>query len=199
MITIYLIRHGEKERTSGDPALTPLGTKQAIQTAQFLKTQKINLIITSPRKRAHHTAKIISTHLNLPILFDKRLNEKMNWGDKKGETFEEFFNEWRKTQIDRNYKPIHGESSLETGKRFKSVLDELSHKHDNKNIAVISHGGAIGEFLRNIFSEDLLTFSIDEESDSKYVAISECSITLVTNENDSFRLVRLNDTTHLST
>lgn len=197
MVTLYLIRHGEKEKIAGDPALTPLGRKQALLTAEYIKTQKVDLIITSPKKRTHHTANILNQSLNLPLSFDSRLEEKMNWGDKEGETFEEFLNEWRKTELDRQFRPSHGDSSINTGKRIKSVLDDLSKKYKNKKIVVVTHGGAISDFLQNVFPEESLTFSIDKSSNSKYIEISECSITLIQKEGHDYRLIRVNDTSHL--
>src|SRR5581483_7219256 len=114
MPTFYLVRHGAKEKVMGDPPLSELGREQAKITGNVLKQHAINSIFSSPLLRAKQTAEIIGEKINLPFAMDQRLVERMNWGDRKKETFEEFWEEWERSSRDRKYQPKHGDSSWAT-------------------------------------------------------------------------------------
>jgi len=197
MTTFYLVRHGAKERIQGDPPLSAVGIKQAEITAETLKKNNISAIFVSPRKRTRQTAEIISRKPELHLKEDKRLDERMNWGDKKGISFEEFWKEWLKTQKDRDYQPFHGDSSKNTGNRMQEFIAEKSELFPNKNILIITHGGAIGDLLMNIFTTDRLSLVVDSDSKIKYIEILECSITEVQKNGEVYNLKRLKDISHL--
>lgn len=194
MTTIYLIRHGEKEKNAEDTPLSEVGKKQAEITAHFLKDKNIDVLYASPMKRTQQTAAPIAHILNLPVITEKRLIERLNWGDRKGETFEEFLAEWTKTAKDRQYVPPFGDSSYNTGERVKAVLDEIE---DNKNAVVVTHGGAIGDFLMNTFTREELPFTKGATTGVEYLEILECSITEVHKDNKTYILKKVNDTAHL--
>lgn len=195
MSTFYLIRHGDKEKTMGDPPLSQLGAQQAELTAKILRQYPVTQIYTSPLKRTQQTAKAINKELNLPFATDERLKERMNWGDKKDETFEEFLKEWEKASMDRMYKPSHGDSAWATGEKLRELLLELESKHKNEGIIIVTHGGTIGDFLQNTFSS--LTLAISPTGVS-YVKILECSVTIIKNEQGKFTIQKIGDTSHLS-
>lgn len=179
MVTFYLVRHGQKEKLIGDPPLSQVGKKQAEHTAKFLKTKQIKFIFTSPFKRTSETASIIAKELGVEVKTDERLRERMNWGDKIGESFEEFISEWQKTDLDRDYQPSHGYSSKESGHRLESFLQDISKGIDDDIILVVTHGGIIGDLLRNVFLEKDLPFVTNEISKARYIEILECSITIL--------------------
>lgn len=199
MITFYLIRHGAKEQIHGDPTLTEVGIKQAEITGTYLSDKNINLIISSPLKRTLQTASLINERLQVPLSTDTRLTERMNWGDKKDETFAEFIEEWQKTDSDRNYKPSHVKSSSENGNGLRSLVDELSLKNESATILIVTHGGTIGDFLRNEFNENELELAVNSKFQTRYVDISECSITIVEKEKNKYRLKEFGSTHHLPT
>lgn len=194
MTTFYLVRHGQKERIIGDPPLSELGVKQAEVTGKFFKQFEITHIYSSPLMRTQQTADTIGKILQLPFQTDDRLKERMNWGDRKGETFEEFLDEWEKASRDRNYQPINGNSASKTGKRLRDFLLEIESKHRNEEVLIVTHGGAIGDFLQNTFSN--LTYVISPQG-TNYVEILECSITTIKKERDEFILEKVGDTAHL--
>lgn len=194
MPTLYLIRHGTRINRSEETLLSPLGVKQAKQTAKYLLQKNIKNIYASPLPRTQQTANIIAQSLNLPVKLDDRLKERMIYDAKHGETFEEFLLEWDKTMGDRNYVPLYGNSAFETGRKFTQFLEEIT-----EDSVLISHGGAIGDLLRNLFGDAPLTFLNDKEKNLMWVQISECSITEIFKEGNNFTLKRMNDTTHLRT
>lgn len=196
MTTFYLVRHGAKQHPVENKLLSDIGIKQAVLTGKYLKDKNIQALHTSPLKRTHQTAEIIATELQLPIITDERLRERMNFGDRPGETFEEFLAQWDLTQLNRDYQPPHGDSSYVTGQRVKAVLDEITKEG---NIVIVTHGGAIGDFLQNVFSKDKLPLTQDPLSGGEYIEISECSVTTVEKNGGQYVLKRVNDTSHLPT
>lgn len=194
MTIFYLLRHGAKEKVMGDPPLSEVGREQAKATGEFFKKLKVQSIFSSPMQRTKQTAEIVSSFLNLEIKADERLKERINWGDRDKETFEEFLQEWYKGDLDRNYKPKNGDSSFATGERLKEFFTEISKNHKGSSALVVTHGGAIGDFLKNYFKDLNLVRSL---GGGTYVEILECSITTIVLENDKFELKKVGDISHL--
>jgi broad specificity phosphatase PhoE len=109
-------------------------------------------------------------------------------------TFEVFLEEWDKTMSDRDYKPTYGESARSAGDRIVSLFDEL---HDDKNYLFISHGGAIGDAVRNLFPGTLFTLATDPLKKIKWLDIPECSITEIQKAEGNYLLKRVGDMLHL--
>lgn len=194
MLTFYLIRHGQKENIPFDPPLTKRGELQAKLTFKYLKTVKFTAVFCSPKLRTRQTAQIISAS-TLPVHYDDRLIERLEW--EESVEFKEFVNEWRKTDLDRNHTPIIGDSSIGKGKKMREVIDELYLIYKKGNILIVSHGGAIGDLLRNIFDKTNLKEDLDPVTNAPHIHISECSITKITKDSKLFSLTDLNYTDHL--
>lgn len=195
--TIYFIRHGQKENLSGDPTITSLGIKQAQTTAKYFSDFKITSIYASPYRRTVQTAQIIAKQFDLPVNTDYQLKERLNWGDRKNESFAAFWNEWQKTDLDRSYRPTYGKSSFQTGEEVKHFIDNLPGLKENQSIIIVTHGGTIGDFLRVVFSEEKLPHLTNKESGAKYLDILECSITEIEVDNKQYSLKKTNFTDHL--
>lgn len=199
MANIYLVRHGEKEFVSGDPGLTMKGREQAHLAALYLVKQNIGHIFSSPAKRTKETAEIINTEVKLPlVVISSTLRERLNWGDVPGQSFEDFMNEWEKTDIDSNYSPTIGNSVNKNGKFFKEYIDELTTKYPNKNLLFVTHGGTIGDLLGNIFPPESLPIICNNNTKAEYVEIMPGSVTVLEIGKINYRLVKVNQTSHLN-
>lgn len=154
MLTIHLIRHGQKESHPGDPGLTELGILQAQQTGKYLSQFPISKIIASPYKRTQQTAQNIGEQLGLDFEIHDALKERMNWEDKSIPK-EEFLSEWTKSTHDRTYIPKWGDSSKSTGERINKLVKAFAFDQP-QHIVLVSHGGAIVDFLRNIFDDEAI-------------------------------------------
>lgn len=198
MVTFYLVRHGQKEKVMGDPHLTQFGKAQAEHTAKFLKDKGIKQIFSGLLNRTSETANIIAKELGLDIKFDDRLRERMNWGDKKGESFEEFWDEWQKADLNRDYQPAHGYSSRESGQRMESFLSDVSKDINNDTFLIVTSGGIIGDLLRNVFLEKDLPLVMNKISKARYLEILECSVTIVKKDKNLI-LEKTGNISHLST
>lgn len=176
MTTFYLVRHGNVPCIIGDPELSELGKGQAQVTRDVLKKIKFTAVYSSPLKRAAQTAKIISEPHNIKINIDNRLRERVNWGDLPGQTFDEFVAMWEKSNNDREIVPVVGDSSKMAGERLEKFLREIYLNIPNGNILVVTHGGIIIDFLKNIFSDGTYSYNL-----------KECSITTANFNGNEFK------------
>ena len=152
---IFVTRHGQtdwnvlgKIQGQTDIELNEIGKQQAQKTGELIKNEKIDLIITSPLKRAKETAQIINNNINTIIIEDNRLMER-RFGDCEG---------MNKTDI-RELKKLHPEindicnynknvlyNNMETMKDFcdrvYEFLNEIIIKYNDKNILLVTHGAA---------------------------------------------------------
>ena len=193
--TFYLIRHGDKHQVPPDPGLNDLGHKQAQATAQYLKQFPITQVIASPLKRTQETAQYIADALQLFIETDARLRERLNWGDDPTQSREDFIDLWKQTSKDRAFTPHIGNSSQSAGRGFEQIVTELS-QNENQHIALITHGGVIADFLRNVFPESELGALVTKYPDGFDYEVRECSVTQLV-VTDKIELIRANDITHL--
>lgn len=170
---IYLIRHGETDwnivkRLQGatDIPLNENGEALARATCKGMKDVKIDMIFTSPLKRAYRTAEIVRGNRDVPIIIDERIRE-ICFGDYEGlvsksegysipdPDFKFFFT---KTEL---YKtPPNGEPIESLLKRTGEFLEELKSREDlrDKNILVSSHGAAVRALLMNVEKCDIAHF-----------------------------------------
>ena len=198
---IYLVRHGQTNANKNgllfgqlDWDLNNMGLKQAKHAANKLfrtiKNKKIHHLISSPLRRAHHTAKIISKKLHINnIITYKDLMEKAegSWEAKsywqvREDDFKNF-SIWIKDPIKN--KPPNGESISELDSRVKNFYKSLLKKYKGKNIIIVSHSGPIKILLLN-----LLGLNIDKFWSLK-IDCGSCSEILVSNKH--FIITSLNN------
>ncbi|MFA4887119.1 MAG: histidine phosphatase family protein [Candidatus Nanoarchaeia archaeon] len=130
MLKLILIRHAEsianargiKQGQKIDEPLSEIGKIQAIKTAESLREEKIEVIISSDLKRALHTAEEISKVFGKKIIADKRLRE-MDHDNEKNE------------ELVRRCKDF-----LEEIKKYKGTVVVVGHGGVNKTILAISTG-----------------------------------------------------------
>ena len=160
---LYLLRHGQtdynnKKIIQGDLPieLNENGKKQAIDVKNQIEKLNIDLIISSPIKRAVQTAEIINQDLNVEFITDNRISErKFNKAIGQNEKFyvDNLELYW---DLDKNFS---GEYSVErTSKlvqRTKSFLQEIKNKYNDKTVLVISHGSPIAALVKNITGENI--------------------------------------------
>lgn len=197
MNNLYLVRHGKKETISGDPKLTDEGKKQAELTGIYFKSKNIKVIYTSNYIRTVETAEIINKHLNVEVIMDTRLRERANWGDLKMQDFKEFCDEWYESSKDRKIAKHNRFSSFDTGENVRKMLIEVDSKYKNQNIIFVSHGGAIADFLRNVFGDEYMSQFLTKDVYLLDSSVSECSITHVTIDENKFNLLSFADLAHL--
>ncbi|HOZ03596.1 MAG TPA: histidine phosphatase family protein [Candidatus Woesebacteria bacterium] len=193
MSTFYLVRHGLRVSRDEDTVLSDVGVRQAKLTGEYLKSKNIQHIFVSPVKRTQHTAEIINSYLQVPQSTDSRLKERMEYEPMHG-SFDDFLKEWDKTMANRTYQPSYGDSAILAGNRIISLFEELE---DDKNYVCISHGGTIGDVVRNLFSENMYTLTADPSKPLKWLDIPEASVTEIQKIGGIYTLKMVGNISHL--
>jgi 2,3-bisphosphoglycerate-dependent phosphoglycerate mutase len=145
--TIYLVRHASAAGQPVDSPLTEQGRKQAMALVDFFKRKEIDIIYSSPFKRAVDTIKPLSDSRSIRVIEDDRLGERVlstvnfeDWRDKLKQSFEDFELVFE-----------GGESHSAGMNRAKSLIEDvLCSEHDH--ILLVSHGN-MSTLLMRYFNE----------------------------------------------
>jgi len=199
-VTFWLVRHGLKESACGDVPLTSAGLRQAQATAAFLKSRPLSAIVASPLRRARETAELLSREIGLQLFEDKRLCERMNWGDVPGQTFEEFAAVWERcTREPDRAPPCGGDSARQAANRMRDALQDWAQRRaPGSEIAFFTHGGLITDFLTLMLDIEQLNAVNPDFAAVQSLLIPECSVTELIVEKGEYRLGRFADTRHLT-
>lgn len=151
----YIFRHGEStynvarrvQGHSDDSILTEKGRQQAFETAKILQDKKIEIIISSPLKRAKETGDIISEIIKAPITCDQRFME-VNIGIIEGMLYDEVLQKYgelyqRWQSSDKDFVGTcfdKGETKQEVRKRVFEGLEYYAKKSHYYNIGISAHG-----------------------------------------------------------
>ncbi len=142
----FIVRHGEAENNtkfivdSGEREfhLTEAGREKIASVAENLKSQNIDVIISSDILRTKETAELISKPLGLEAKLDSRLRE-LHFGVFAGKTDKE----WR--EFSKDYSAIWDKKHADTEtlremrNRLWGFVEELEKTYKNKNILLITH------------------------------------------------------------
>ncbi|GHU69352.1 hypothetical protein FACS1894184_13260 [Clostridia bacterium] len=150
---LYYARHGEtawnaQNRILGvtDISLNKTGVAQAQALAeQVAQLGDIDVIITSPLKRARETASIVAAVLMKPVVIENRLTE-WNYGKYEGVdrmgTYDQSKPAFQAAKLGFCERVGEtGESLLQLAHRVYSVLDDIPVLYSGQNPLLITHGG----------------------------------------------------------
>ena len=152
MKKIYIARHGETEMNAKgiwqgqtiDVSLNNEGRRQAKDLADILKDKSIEIIYTSPMKRAFETAEIIGDICNIKTIKENGLIEG-HFGVAEGKTKETIgkhihvYKRWislEEENMDVFFEG--GESKRQIQKRAIEAINNILQS-PHKNIAVVCH------------------------------------------------------------
>jgi ribonuclease H / adenosylcobalamin/alpha-ribazole phosphatase len=146
---LLLLRHGQTElsaerRFTGreDIPLTKDGFRQARAAARRLARSNVNVIVTSPARRARHTAEAVAEATAAPLAVDDDLLEA-DFGAWHGLTFAEAGRQFPDALAawlsSPDAAPPDGESFAVVAKRVFAALDRLVDEHRQRTIVVVSH------------------------------------------------------------
>ncbi len=206
---LLLIRHGESTsnadgRVQGrlDSPLSARGRRESERLAERLGEFAVDALYSSTLSRARDTAKIVSGRLGLPIVERPALMER-DVGELEGLTREEVrarYPEFVRAREEgrREVTVVGWEPREDFAGRVRSAVEELIEGHPGQTVAVVSHGGVIGQFCRFVLG-------LPPERPWPF-ALANASISAVeVQDGDSERggrprlqIVTLNDTCHLN-
>ncbi|HOP56571.1 MAG TPA: histidine phosphatase family protein [Bacillota bacterium] len=152
MNELILIRHGETDANRNyvvqgrfDNPLNEYGMKQALETGKFLRQrkEKIDLVFSSPLKRAFMTARLILEGMQTKksIIVHQNLIER-NFGDYDGQKITDEYADLIKHGTIPNM-----EKNEDLELRVFETLQEICEKYPGKKIMVVTHSHVIKAIL----------------------------------------------------
>jgi broad specificity phosphatase PhoE len=119
----------------------------------------------------------------------------MNWEGPEVEPLEAFLAAWWRATRDREWRPPSGDSSAEAGARFLEVIAELATSHAGAEVALVSHGGATTDALRDLLGDDELRARAPRLLDD---GVPPCAITDLEWRDDGWSARTIATTRHLA-
>ena len=152
MTRLWLIRHGEpaeeaRHRCYGslDIGLSETGRAQMAQVAEYLKTDPVAAIYTSPRSRALESARILAAVPSCPIEIVADLRE-IDFGEFEGLPYDEIaarypdiYRQWMETPTKVRFP--NGEIFSEMRDRVLRAFETIQRERKGQTVAIVSHGG----------------------------------------------------------
>ncbi len=153
MTTFFLIRHAHCDGVGKvlwgrqcDVHLNECGKSAARALAERVAGNRIDAIYSSPLERAVETAEEIAKHSDhVPVNISEALNE-LDFGEWTAATIADLEGDptWQQFNTVRSRTPIPGgESILDAQARIVGELKRLSLKHEDGQVAVVSHADMI--------------------------------------------------------
>lgn len=139
-----MARHGQTQWNlenkicgSTNLPLNEKGREQAKQLAELAAGYNLDILITSPMKRAVATAQAVAECCGIPYIIDPRLFE-MDFGTYEGAArndpqFEMYLK-------NASLRFPQGESILQLAHRVYGLLDEIQLKYRGKRVLLVCHG-----------------------------------------------------------
>jgi alpha-ribazole phosphatase len=198
-LRILLVRHGITKLHTGDRfwgrtdiALSNTGIKQAGQLRNRLSHEKLNVIYSSPLRRARSTAEIIAAGHKVEVIPCDDLSE-CNFGYIEGLTFEEIKKLHpalaRELSDGKAVTFPGGETLDQLNARVRLFLKRLKKHKPGDTALVVAHGGPI-----RLIICDLLGLGIEHWTQFR---LDRASLSIVDTYPESNILSLLNDTSHL--
>lgn len=197
---IYLTRHGETEwniekrlQGRGDSPLTENGIQRAKELRDRIKNIDIDVIYSSPIKRALNTANILRGNKNIDIVTDDRLME-MCFGDYEGKKIDIIQKEnpnWDIKLIMQGNVEIcapNGENLKEVRERISKLMNKIIAENMGKSILIVTHG---------ITLKALMYYFKDKDVNSE--VMGQATLTKINiDEKNNFYIEFKNDDSHFS-
>ena len=171
---IYLIRHGEPEASSRgrcygklDYGLSPKGEAQIKRDLAYFEKVQLETIITSPRRRASESARIIAEARGLEALIEPDFAE-INFGLLDGMLYEDaerlhpaVYQEWMAHPTRVQFP--EGESFTTFKTRVLGAFTRIVAQHQGETLAIFSHGGINRTILASLLKmQDEDIFRLDQ-------------------------------------
>lgn len=146
-MVLYAVRHGQTDKNvyglvqgQTEADLNEFGIKEAEKLQPLVESLDIDVVISSPLRRAKDTAKII-TNNKYPINTDDRLIER-NWGMCEGVSIDEVdtVNCWN-FYLNTDDNKI--EKVQDLLKRVSEFIEDIKVRYKDKNVLVVTHSAIL--------------------------------------------------------
>lgn len=174
---IYLVRHAHSIYTADElnRPLSEKGYRDAEKIRSNLLTENIDVVFSSPYKRAIQTVEGIAKHIGTEIIIEDGFKERKIAEGVVGN----FESNMTKLWTNFNFAFEGGESNLVAQKRGIYSLNKLLNKYKGKNIVIGTHGNIMVlimnffdeiydyEFWKNLSMPDIYKLSFNDVSQGK--------------------------------
>lgn len=175
---LILVRHGQTDinlerklqGAKSDKSLNSTGVLQARGVRKVLKKENVDVLITSPLKRALETAEIINEKIKKNIILEDLAIER-DFGELENYPVKEFIKDFRGKE-EFYYFKYKSESRYALQERAYKLLHKLLNNYKGKTVILVSHAGLIKGILSVIL--DLPFNKIMEK-----IRVENCSITKI--------------------
>lgn len=201
---LYLVRHGETDfnrqgivqgRGVNSP-LNELGRTQATALAGRFVADPVDVIYSSPLRRAFETATAVAKAIQIETIPTDPDLEEMSWGIFEGQpqsktlhdAFEDMKHRWHIGEHD--YRVEQGESLRQVQTRGVRAVDGILRQNIGKKVLVVAHG----RFLRILLASLLEEYGIPRMEELHH---TNTGVNYLTHDGQRFQAVKLNCTQHL--
>ncbi len=150
MVEIILVRHGETALNAGeifrglvDVELNDIGLRQAEALAEYLSGEKIDIVYSSPLKRAVKTAEAIARHHDHEVNIVRNLID-IDYGEWQGlplkeitEKYREIYRDWMDTP--EQVRIPGGECLADVSNRAMPFVEDAVMRCGEGRIVFVSH------------------------------------------------------------
>ncbi|MCK5129894.1 MAG: histidine phosphatase family protein [Clostridiales bacterium] len=149
MTKVYFIRHAQSDNSVRDGRVRPLtekGLNDCRLVTKYLSDKYIDIIFSSPFKRAVDTIKGFAEKMNTEIHIIEDFRERKSDSDMSSDNVD-FISFMEQQWTDKNYTFSDGECLAEVQERNIAVLKELLVQCKGKNIVIGTHGTALSTII----------------------------------------------------
>jgi probable phosphoglycerate mutase len=194
---LYLVRHAQSEGntgedlTTGDPDLTSVGREQARRIGERFRTQKVDVIYSSPLRRTQETAMCIADATGLDVLPKADLREVELGSEEHNIRLlppEEQAKVAARVIAEGTWDAFPGsEGSAAARSRVGGVIGEIVAANRGKRVVVVCHSAFIQTFISVVLGlpRDFVFYPFN------------ASINSVRASDGRYVIWRLNDISHL--
>lgn len=201
---LFLVRHGEtdfnlKGIVQGrgvNTSLNETGINQAQMLAERMKSEKLDVIYSSPLTRAFQTAKCVAEACGIADIPTDPGFEEMSWGVFEGQSqseelknaFDDMKRRWHDGEHD--FRVEKGESLREVQTRGVKAIEQVIAAETGKRVLIVAHG----RFLRILLASLLEEYGIKRMEELSH---TNTGVNYLVHEGGKFEAEFLNCTQHL--
>ena len=158
---IYMVRHGDSPKTEGNErtrGLTDKGKTDAYRITELLKTEEIEVFVSSPYQRAILTIQELAQCSGKEIFIFEDLKERIFSAEDIRLHDKELMPLLNQSFSNPNFALSGGESNADCQNRAITVLKELLKTYQGQRIVIGTHGAVMTLMMRYYDSQYDLSF-----------------------------------------
>lgn len=194
---LLFVRHGQPERVDArvaesgpaDPPLTAQGHLEAKSTAEWLRGEAIDHIVSSPLLRARETAAPLADSLGLDVEihpdlaeYDRNASHYIPFEQMTSEDHEQFT-----AMAEGRWEEYGGDNPADFVHRVVTTVEAIIERHQGHRVVAFCHGGVINAYLAHVIQLDRPLWFYPEYGSIHRVAASHDGVRMLLTLNESPR------------